>query len=136
MIHNTARTERWPVSRVADALENRLSMDKEDAKATAETLHEIFHGKWVIEDTEVQSQQRSFLWSLLVEGIVTVETQERPRPEDGRRWRYFYWHLVPPERLARRGAMARRDSTIYDKLPAAVWGRGGSKPGASARPMA
>lgn len=103
-----------------------MEIPADEARASAEKLYELFQGKQVIEDTEVESKQRAFLWNMMLQGVITVETQERPRPEDGRKWRYFYWHLVPPERLARSEAEdAPKDDTVYDELPATAWKRPG-----------
>lgn len=114
----------WPLEGVTEVLQQRLDMDEADARSTAETLRDLFQRKLVIEDTEIESKERSFLWSLMVEGVITVETQVRPRPEDGRKWRYFYWHLVPPERLLREEEeAAQEDQSVYDKLPADAWSR-------------
>lgn len=118
--------DEWPLDGVTQVLQQRLDMDEDDARSTAETLRDLFQRKLVIEDTEIESKERSFLWSLMVEGVITVETQVRPRPEDGRNWRYFYWHLVPPERLLREEEDAgQEDQTVYDKLPADAWQRPG-----------
>ena len=125
MTQDRAQPDAWPLEGVATVLRQRLGMDDEDAISTAETLRDLFQRKLVIEDTEIQSKERSFMWSLMLEGIVTVETQVRPRPEDGRKWRYFYWHLVPPERLLReQGDEEVSRDTVYDKLPPDVWVRG------------
>ncbi len=121
----------WPIDEVADVLARRMEMSEEDAQETAEQLAEIFHGEHVIEDTEVESKQRSFLWSMLLEGLVTVETQHRPHPEHGRTWRYFYWHLVPPERLHERSEPEDEESTVYDELPVDAWRRRGGSPAAA-----
>lgn len=129
MTQSRAQPASWPLEDVAAVLEQRLEMDEEDAVSTAETLRDLFQRKLVIEDTEVESKERSFLWSLLLEGIITVETQTRPRPEDGRKWRYFYWHLVPPQRLLREQEESEADTqSVYDKLPEDVWQRPAAAP--------
>lgn len=123
MGHNHAQPKTWPLDEVAEALERRLEMNEDDALATAEQLHEIFGDETVIEDTEVENDERAFLWSLLLEGVVTCETQHRPHPDHGRMWRYFYWHLVPPERLSTRGEEEAKEPTVYDELPPDAWRR-------------
>lgn len=123
MGHNRTQLDSWPTDAVAEVLERRMEMAPEDATETAERLQEIFDGESVIEDTEIESEQRAFLWSLLLEGVVTVETQHRPHPDHGRMWRYFYWHLVPPERLSEREEAEPEEQTVYDEIPAEAWRR-------------
>lgn len=100
-----------------------MELSSEEATESAERLREIFSGETVIEDTEIEKDERAFLWSLLLEGLVTVETQHRPHPDHGKMWRYFYWHLVPPERLSEREDADEDESTVYDEIPAEAWRR-------------
>lgn len=123
MGHNRDAAESWPTEELAEVLQRRLEMTPEDATSTAERLRDLFGGETTIEDTEVESDERAFLWSLLLEGVVTVETQHRPHPDHGKMWRYFYWHLVPPERLSERDGDEAEESTVYDELPPEIWRR-------------
>lgn len=123
MGHNRTQPEAWPTDDVAEVLQRRLELAEEDAHERAERLREIFDGETTIEDTEIEKDERAFLWSLLLEGLVTVETQHRPHPDHGRTWRYFYWHLVPPERLSQREDGEDEEPTVYDELPPDIWRR-------------
>ncbi len=123
MMHNRAQAETWSAEAVAEVLERRMDKSPEEAASTAGRLRDIFAGETTIEDTEVESDERAFLWSMMLEGLVTVETQHRPHPEHGRTWRYFYWHLVPPDRLSDREQEDEEEETVYDELPQDVWRR-------------
>lgn len=111
----------WPIEGVARVLEQRFDYAPDVAREKAGRLLEIFHADWTIEDTEVESDERGMLWDLMLEGLVTMETQHRPHPDHGRTWRYFYWHLVPPERLEETDEGQEEEETVYDELPAAAW---------------
>lgn len=123
MGHNREQADPWPLDAVAAVLEQRLEVPAEDAQETAERLEGIFDGETVVEDTEIEKDERALLWSLLLEGVVTCETQHRPHPDHGRMWRYFYWHLVPPERLADREQDTDEETTVYDEIPPDAWRR-------------
>jgi hypothetical protein len=111
----------WPVEGVARVLEQRLGQPPDVAREQSERLLEIFHADTTIEDTEVESDERELLWDLMLAGLVTMETQHRPHPDHGRMWRYFYWHLVPPERLEEEDQEGEEEPTVYDELPASAW---------------
>lgn len=113
----------WPVEDVARVLERRLDQPPDVAREQSNKLLEIFHADTTIEDTEVESDERQFLWNLMLEGLVTMETEHRPHPDHGRMWRYFYWHLIPPERLLAHEEEDTEESTVYDDLPRSAWKR-------------
>lgn len=113
----------WPLEDVARVLEQRTDLDPEEAREQAEELMVIFQAGTTIEDTQVESGERSTLWNLMLDGLVTMETEHRPHPDHGRMWRYFYWHLIPPERLKEDEEGAEEESTVYDDLPKGAWKR-------------
>lgn len=113
----------WPLEGVARVLEQRLGLPPDEAREEAERLLVIMQAGTTIEDTQIESDERSLLWNLMLEGVVTMETQHRPHPDHGRTWRYFYWHLVPPERLVEDEDEAGEESTVYDDLPEGAWER-------------
>lgn len=115
----------WPLEGVARLLEQRQDLPPDEAHERAEELMIIFQAGETIEDTDVESDERSLLWELMLEGIVTMETKQRPHPDHGRMWRYFFWHLIPPERLEEEGDGETEDSTVYDDLPRSAWKRPG-----------
>ncbi len=124
MLHNRAQAGAWSIEAVAEVLEQSGETSPDEAKATAMRLGNIFGDETTIEDTEVESDERAFLWNMMLEGLVTVETQHRPHPEHGRTWRYFYWHLVPPQRLLEEETEEdEEEETVYDELPQDVWRR-------------
>ena len=111
----------WPLEGVARVLEQRLDYPPDVAREEATRLLEIFQAGSTIEDTDVESDEREKLWDLMLEGLVTMETQHRPHPDHGRMWRYFYWHLVPPERLEEAEEDGEEEPTVYDELPPSAW---------------
>jgi hypothetical protein len=123
MVNIREQPPAWSPEAVAEALEASAGLDRDEAEGKARELADLFDGTGTIEDTEVEKDERALLWSLLLEGVVTVETETRPHPEHGRDWRYFYWHLVPPERLDETEDEAEEDSTVYDDLPNELWRR-------------
>lgn len=123
MVHNREQPEAWSREAVATALRERDELSPEEARRRAHRLAKVFDGKGTIEDDEVEKDERAFLWSMLLDGLVTVETETRPHPDHGRPWRYFFWHLVSPDRLADRTEEEPEEPTVYDELPSGAWKR-------------
>lgn len=126
MAHNREQPTEWSADEVTEALQERTDRGAEEARQAADRLSELFADETTIEDDEIEKDERAFLWSMMLDGFVTVETEKRPHPDHGRTWRYFYWHLVPPDRLAKREAEEEGEDTVYDELPADAWRRGAS----------
>jgi hypothetical protein len=115
----------WPVEDVAEVIEVVFDLTPEESKERADELKRLFQDQWTIEDTEIENEERSLLWEMMLKGVVTTETERRPHPDHGKMWRYFYWHLVPPERVESPEGAEDEEETVYDELPSGVWRREG-----------
>lgn len=125
---------RWPVEEMTSVLAERLDVERPEAHGLAIRLREVFGWRLEAHDKALEKQDRAFLWSLMLEGVVTTETRTRPHPEHGRPWRYHHWKLVPPEQAVAgtqpeaTPSQAPPEIGVYDALPSDAWQRHAASP--------
>ncbi|MDX1611476.1 MAG: hypothetical protein R3185_03840, partial [Candidatus Thermoplasmatota archaeon] len=126
----TVDLEAWPLEDLASALTRRMELEQEDAREMAEAICQLFQGTFSMEDNGLEKPDRALLWELMVNGVVTMDSETRPHPEHGRPWRYYTWHLVPPERLlagpppepaVEPEPELGEAGLVYQELPAIAW---------------
>ncbi len=124
-----ARGGAWPVEEMTGVLAQRLDVERPEAHGLVVRLREVLDWRLEITDNELEKDERAFLWSLLLEGVVTTETRTRPHPEHGRPWRYHHWMLVPPKQVIASShqedapSKAPPEIGVYDQLPSGAWRR-------------
>ena len=102
------------------ALENRFKMQKEDAKALAKTVENIFKGKKEIEDMPIDKYVRALFYELQRERILKQRREEIR--EKGKIIRKYYWSYN--EKEIKKAAYEKQKIDpyqIYDKIPTKAW---------------
>ncbi len=102
------------------ALKKTFDMQKNDAKALAQTVEKIFDGKKEIEDMDIDKYARSLFYELQREHVLKIRREEVK--EEGRKIRKYYWSFN--EDMIKELANKRKTSEkykIYKKIPKEAW---------------
>lgn len=105
---------------LVNALKNKFSMMREDAKELAKIIENIFNGKEEVNDGDVDRHVRQLFCELQREKIVKVRRDEYKNR--GKLVREYYWSLnykVIKKEANRKPE--KEDRNIYKKLPESVW---------------
>jgi transcription initiation factor IIE alpha subunit len=103
------------------ALKNVFDMSKEDAKALAKTVENVFNGEKEIEDMTVDKHVRSIFYELQKEKLLKLRREEYK--EKGKFIRKYYWsfnnEIIKEE--AQRKQCEEDPYKIYEKIPRSAW---------------
>jgi len=102
------------------ALKNLFEMEKEDAKALAKTVENIFDGKKEIEDMSIDKYSRSLFYELQRKKILVQRREEYK--EEGKIVRKYYWSFNDKSIKKAAYEKSKKDPyMIYKKIPEKAW---------------
>ena len=102
------------------ALKNCFEMKKEDAKALAKTVEEIFDGNKEIEDMPMDKHARALFYELQRQKILKQRREETK--EQGKIIRRYYWSFNNKEiKRAADKKTVKDPFEIYKKIPKKAW---------------
>jgi len=102
------------------ALKNRFEMDKDDAKALARTVENIFNGKKEIEDMPMDKYERALFYELQKKELLKIRREEMK--EKGKIIRKYYWSFN--EKVIKKAANEKSKKEpykIYKIIPDKAW---------------
>ncbi len=102
------------------ALKNCFEMKKEDAKALAKTVEEIFDGKKEIEDMPMDKHARALFYELQRQKL--LKQRREVTKEEGKNIRRYYWSFNDKEIKKAADKKSVKDPfAIYKKIPKEAW---------------
>ena len=102
------------------ALKNCFEMKKEDAKALAKTVEEIFDGKKEIEDMPMDKHARALFYELQRQKL--LKQRREVTKENGKNIRRYYWSFNDKEiKKAADRKLEKDPFEIYKKIPKKAW---------------
>jgi hypothetical protein len=103
------------------ALINVFDMDNNDARAIAQQIEDVFHGKEEIEDMDIDKYTRSLFYELQREKLLKLRREEIK--EKGKPVRKFFWSFNT--KAIKDGAYQKpieeEAYEIYNKIPRHAW---------------
>jgi len=103
------------------ALKNAFEMDKQDARALAEQVEEVFAGNQEVEDMDIDKYTRSLFYELQRKKLLKIRREEFK--EQGKPMRKFYWSFDNKKikQEAHRQPTQENAFEIYQKIPRKAW---------------
>lgn len=102
------------------ALKNSFEMAKDDAKALAKTVEEIFNGKSEVEDMSIDKYSRALFYELQRKRILVQRREEIK--EQGKIMRKYYWSFNNKAIKTAASEKPEKDPySVYKIIPKDAW---------------